>query len=32
MDKIPNDEYDLLEGGMTGKVSIVIYEYIPMGN
>jgi len=32
MEKIPNDEYDLLEGGMTGKISIVTYEYIPMGN
>jgi hypothetical protein len=29
MDKIPNDEYDLLEGGMTGKVSVVAYEYVP---
>jgi len=28
MDKIPNEEYDLLEGGMTGKVSIVTHIYL----
>jgi hypothetical protein len=32
MDKIPNEEYDLLEGGMTGRVSIVTYDFIPVGN
>jgi len=32
MDKIPNEEYDLLEGGMTGKVSIVTYAFVPVGN
>jgi hypothetical protein len=32
MDKIPNKEYDLLKGGMTGRVSIATYEYIPVGN
>jgi (4-O-methyl)-D-glucuronate---lignin esterase len=32
MDKIPNEEYDLLEGGMTGKVSIVMYEYLTFDN